>query len=133
MVLRNTVWIPITLAAVIVVALVILGVRYMEGHNERLDAIKNRGESSSEPPPERTPKPAQTTAPPEAKPSQPPNVRPPGAAIPDYDGAEPHVIPEKLPGHQDLDDYGEWLPRHQRPESSPLPAYRDETLTIPND
>ena len=43
-------------------------------------------------------------------------------------GEEPVVYP----GGNDLDDYGDWLPEYQPPESSPLPLYRDETLKIPN-
>lgn len=41
-------------------------------------------------------------------------------------------IPRNYPGGNDLDDYGDWLPEYEHPESSPLPVYRDETLIIPN-
>ena len=38
--------------------------------------------------------------------------------------------PVELPGKQDLDDYGEWLPPFERPEPEPLPVYRNESVEI---
>jgi hypothetical protein len=34
------------------------------------------------------------------------------------------------PGHQDLDDYNNWLPQFEPPDPAPLPVYRDEVLII---
>jgi hypothetical protein len=43
-----------------------------------------------------------------------------------------HDIPEVLPGIQDLDDYGNWLPPFEHTPPSPLPVHRNETLVIPH-
>jgi len=110
---------------IMLTVLCVFGVYQLSQSNEWLRSLRGRSVITEQTPLERSSRESQI---PQPQPNERVNQKPPRETD---TGQEPQEIPEEMPGNQDLDDYGKWLPRYEQPEREPAPVYRNETILIP--